>query len=326
MKILIYHPVRLPVSRYGGTERVLLWLARTLAKSGHRVSVFAAPGSSLPDPLECITEPQELKRKLHEFDLVHSFTKLPSVWEGATRGRILFTIHGNGQAGERFHRNTVFLSRNHAERHGSSVYVYNGIDPDELEFQDSPRPERYLFLSKTSLRTKNLRGAMDLASRHGQDLWIAGGERPFSARIRVALKRLAGADWKWLGSVDQKQKAGFLIDGKALIFPLLWNEPFGLVMVEALASGTPVLANPYGAVPEVLAFAPECVLHDEAEWKNAMTGGLALPPARRCRDWVLSEFHQEVMARNYLKLYEKVASGQRLSETEPVTRVLAGEI
>jgi glycosyltransferase involved in cell wall biosynthesis len=326
LRILIYHPVRLPVSHYGGTERVLLWLAKTLAKFGHRVAVFAAPGSSLPDPIECIVDPNELAQRINNFDLIHSFTKLPPEWEEKTEGRLVFTIHGNGQAGERFHRNTVFLSRNHAKRHGASVFVYNGIDPDELIFRDSPRADRFLFLSKTSLRTKNLKGAMALAERYHQNLWIAGGERPFSARVKTAWKQATGADWRWVGSIDQKQKAGFLVEGKALVFPLLWNEPFGLVMVEALASGTPVLANPHGSVPEVLAFAPECVLHSEEEWKNALTGGLELPSPKRCREWALSAFHQEVMTRKYLELYERVASGEPLSDTEPVTRVLAEEI
>jgi len=326
LKILIYHPVRLPVSHYGGTERALMWLAESLVKAGHHVAIHAAPGSTLPDPMECIVDEGQLKKRIHEFDLVHSFSKLPSEWEERTQGRILFTIQGNGQAGERFHPNTVFVSRNHAERHGSSVFVYNGLNPDELRYSDSKRPDRFLFLSKTSLKTKNLRGAMELASRFRQNLWIAGGERPVSARVRVALKRLAGADWKWFGSVDQKQKADFLIEGKAMVFPLLWNEPFGIVMPEALASGTPVLANPHGSVPEVLAFAPECVLHSDEEWKNALTGGIKLPSPGRCRDWALSEFHQDVMTRNYLALYEKVASGQRLSGVEPVTRVLAEEI
>ncbi len=326
LNILIFHPVKLPVTHYGGTERALMWLAESLIKFGHKVSVFAAPGSFLPDPIRCLTDEESLKKIIHEFDLIHSFTKVSSEFEDLARGRILFTIHGNGQRGERFHRNTVFVSRNHAERHGARAFVYNGLNPDELGFSDRPRQNRFLFLSKTSLRTKNLQGAIKLAAKYGQNLWIAGGDRPYSTRARVVLKKLLGSDWKWFGSVDQKQKAEFLIQGKAMVFPLLWNEPFGLVMVESLASGTPVIANPYGSVPEVLAFAPECVLHSDQEWQAAMTGEIPLPSAKRCRDWALSEFHQDRMTENYLKLYEEVAAGRFLNETEPVTRILAEEI
>jgi glycosyltransferase involved in cell wall biosynthesis len=326
MKILIYHPVLLPVTHYGGTERVLMWLAKSLVKSGHEVAVFAAPGSVLPDPLECITDPEALRKRIGEFDVVHSFTKLPDEWNSLTRGRLMFTIHGNGKPGERFHRNTVFLSRNHAERHGAMAYVYNGIDPDELRFDASVRPDRLLFLSKTSLKTKNLRGAMALARRHHRNLWIAGGERPLGLRLETAWMRLLGRDWKWVGSVGQSEKADFLIQGRALIFPLRWNEPFGLVVVEALASGTPVLASPYGALPELLEFAPECILRSDSDWENALTGRISLPDAHRCREWVLSKFHQDQMAREYGKLYEKVLRGEFLNPTEPETRISAEEI
>jgi glycosyltransferase involved in cell wall biosynthesis len=303
-----------------------MWLAESLVKFGHQVTIFAAPGSSLPEPIRCLTDEEALKKIIHEFDLIHSFTKVSAEWEERAQGRILFTIQGNGQRGERFHRNTVFVSRNHAERHGAQAFVYNGLNPDELSFNESQRENRFLFLSKTSLRTKNLLGAMDLAAKYGQNLWIAGGDRPYSARARVAVKRLLGSDWKWLGSVDQKQKAEFLIQGKAMVFPLLWNEPFGIVMPEALASGTPVFANPYGSVPEVLAFAPECVLNSSQEWKAAMTGEISLPSAKRCREWALSEFHQDRMTENYLKIYEEVAAGRFLNPSEPVTRILAEEI
>jgi glycosyltransferase involved in cell wall biosynthesis len=326
LNLLIYHPVKLPVTHYGGTERVLAWLAEALSKKGHKVTVFAARGSTLPEPLHVITDPEHLLNRIREFDVVHSFTKLPDHWDSVTGGRLMFTIHGNGQLGERFHKNTVFLSRNHALRHGAQAFVYNGLNPDELDFSDSNRPDRFLFLSKTSLKTKNLRGAMFLAGKYGQNLWIAGGERPIRSRLSVFGKRLLGKDWRWIGSVDQKQKAEFLRNGKALMFPLLWNEPFGLVVVESLMSGTPVLANPHGAMPEILSFAPACLMNSEADWGRALTGDLELPSPRACRDWAVSMFHMDKMAENYLYLYERVVMGESLNPVEPETRVLAGDL
>ncbi len=326
MNVLIYHPVKLPVSHYGGTERALMWLAESLVESGHKVTLFAAPGSNPPDSMDCIVDESEVRKRIKEFDIVHSFSKLPGEWDELTRGKLLFTIQGNGQAGERFHRNTVFVSRNHAERHGATAYVYNGLNPDELKFSDAPRANRYLFLSKTSLKTKNLSGAMRLARKFNQNLWIAGGDRPLSSRIFTGLKGLSGADWKWIGSVDQNSKADFLLQGRAMMFPLLWNEPFGIVMTESLVSGTPVLAHPYGSVPEVLAFAPECLMRSEEDWRKALTGGIPLPSAKKCRDWVFSMFHRDQMRAGYLKLYEQVISGKSLNPTDPVTRVLAGEV
>jgi glycosyltransferase involved in cell wall biosynthesis len=326
VKILIYHPVQLPVSHYGGTERVVMWLARNLARLGHEVTLFAAPGSSLPEPLRCLTDSEALKSKLNEFDIVHSFTKLPPEWDERTRGRLLFTIQGNGQRGERFHPNTVFVSRNHAERHGAKAFVYNGLDPDELLYDAGRRPDRYLFLSKTSLKTKNLRGAARICAQNGRNLWIAGGERPFGLRMETLLRRMIGQDWKWVGSVDQRQKADFLIQGKAMIFPLLWNEPFGLVVTESLVSGTPVLAHPHGSLPELMEFAPECLLRTDEDWARALSGDFQLPSPELCRDWALSRFDHNRMTTDYLKLYEQVISGKKLNEAEPATRTLAEEI
>ena len=326
MKILIYHPVLLPVVRYGGTERALLWLAKTLHRMGHRVAVFAAPGSSMPEGIDCITDPAALLKRAPEFDVIHGFTKFDPKIEEAANGKVLFTIQGNGQKGEKFHRNTIFVSRNHAERHGATEYVYNGLDPDELSFKEGPRPDRFLFLSKTSWRVKNLKGAVRYARKFKQNLWIAGGDSPLGLKAYAGAKGFLGADWKWVGSVDQQEKASFLVEGKAMLFPLLWNEPFGIVMTEALVSGTPVLAHPFGSVPEILEFAPQCLLRSDEEWKAAMTGEIRLPSARECRDWVLSKFDQVNMTKKYIEYYERVAAGKFLNAQEPVTRITAEEI
>lgn len=326
MRVLLFHPVKLPVVQYGGTERVVMWLAQTLKKLGHQVTVFAAPGSSMPEGIGCETDPAKLKELSREFDVIHGFSKIDSRIEEDFSGRVLVTIQGNGVMGERFHPNTVFVSRNHAERHGASEFVYNGLDPDELKFSSRVRPDRFLFLSKTSWKVKNLRGAVQTTSRNGKNLWIAGGSGPIGLRAITALKVLMGKDWKWVGSVDQKQKADFLLEGKAMLFPLLWNEPFGIVMTEALVSGTPVFAHPYGSVPEVLEFAPQCLMKTTADWDRAVSGEIKMPSAQECRDWVLSRFDQVTMTKKYLSLYERVASGQRLHAHEPETRVTAEQI
>lgn len=316
----------MPVLQYGGTERVVLWLAKSLRKLGHSVTVFAAPGSSMPEGIECMTDPELLLKNAGQFDILHGFSRFEAKIEDAAKGKVLMTVQGNGQKGERFHPNTVFVSRNHAERHGAKIFVYNGLDPDELSFQAQQRPDRYLFLSKTSWRVKNLKGAMILASHHGQNLWIAGGAGPFGMKFKTYAKKLTGKDWRWVGSVNQEQKAEFLTAGKAMIFPLLWNEPFGLVVTESLVSGTPVFAHPYGSIPELLEFAPQCLMRSPADWQAALSGQIRMPSATDCRAWVLAHFDQITMAKNYLKLYEQVASGKKLNEQELVTLVTAEEI
>lgn len=326
MKILIFHPVVLPVLHYGGTERVVMWLVQTLHKMGHKTAVFAAPGSRMPDGIECITDRMELLRRAPEFDVLHGFSKPDEEIFTAFQGRVLVTIEGNGQVGERFHPNTVFVSRNHAQRHGATEFVYNGLDISELKMSAQPRPDRFLFLSKTSWKVKNLKGAVQLLNHYKQNFWIAGGDRPYWVRLYVFLKKLFGADWKWVGSVDQKAKALFLVSGKAMVFPILWNEPFGIVITESLACGTPVLAHPHGSVSELLEFAPQCLMRNEQDWREALTGARKFPTPEECRAWVEKHFTQEKMAENYLKLYEKVSAGKPLHDYEPQTRVAAEDI
>lgn len=329
MKVLIYHPVILPVSHYGGTERVVMWLAQSLIKFGHKVTIFAAPGSNLQAPLECITEESELLTRAPEFSIVHGFTKMSQTLENAFNGKMITTIQGNGQKGERFHINTVFVSRNHAERHGASAFVYNGLDPSELKFLETSgleRPNRFLFLSKTSWKVKNLSGAYDLCAKYHQNLWVAGGEGPLWLKAKTQLRHFLGQDWKWVGSVNQAQKADFLVQGKAMLFPILWHEPFGIVMTESLVSGTPFFGPEYGSVPEILEFAPQCLMRTEKDWENALTNQIKMPKAKECRQWVLEKFDQITMAKKYLELYERVISGEKLNSTEPQTNVGALEI
>ena len=326
MKIVVFHPVTLPVLHYGGTERVVMWLVQSLHKMGHKTAVFAAPGSKMPEGIDCITDRAELLRRAPEFDVLHGFSKPDDEIIAAFGGRFLVTIEGNGQLGEKFHPNTVFVSRNHARRHGASVYVYNGLDIGELKISTLERPNRFLFLSKTSWRVKNLKGAVRLLSQYGQNFWIAGGDRPYWVRAYVWLKRLFGADWRWVGSVNQKMKAEFLVSGKAMVFPILWNEPFGIVITESLSCGTPVLAHPHGSVEELLEFSPQCLMRNEQDWKEALTGIRKLPTPQECRAWVEAHFTQEKMAENYLKLYEKVNAGKLLHDHEPKTLVDAENI
>jgi glycosyltransferase involved in cell wall biosynthesis len=326
MKIVVFHPVVLPVRHYGGTERVVMWLVEALSKMGHQIAVFAAPGSSMPEGVECITDRKELIRRAPEFDLIHAFTKADDELIRVFKEKYLVTIGGNGQLGERFHPNTVFVSQNHARRHGASAFVYNGIEINDFKLGPTIRSEHFLFLSKTSWSVKNLGGAIRMVLKYGKNLWVAGGEDPFWWKFCVRFLQFFGRNWKWIGAVDQKAKADFLENGKAMVFPILWNEPFGLVIVESLACGTPVLANPFGSVPELLAFAPQCLMKSEEDWKKAIKGGVELPSAEECRSWVNTHFTKEKMVEKYLQYYEMVKSGKTLNAQEPQTLVTARDI
>lgn len=325
MKIVLFHPSRLPPPDYGGTERVTLWLAEGLRERGHSVWIAADPGSVLPEGIGLIEIPPENRsatslqgRMPAGIDCVH-FMAAPRVDEiGFLDCAWMSTIHGNGQPGEVFPKNTVFLSADHAARHGRKSFVHNGLNPREFTFNPVPRQSTNgaLFLSRTHWKVKNLRGAMRLCRRAGLGLHIAGGHRPFSLRLLAAL-------WgqKWWGPVSGERKARLFSAAQALVFPILWPEPFGLVIIEALISGTPVLASRLGSLPEILT--PDCgrllpmpdTVEAEAEWIDALarlrTGALKFDP-EACRARALSHFTHLKMAENYEGLYRKVIAGETL--------------
>lgn len=313
MKILLFHPVPLPPKDYGGVERVVLWLATALRDRGHEVWIAAREGSVLPEGVHCLEIPENdqsalslVKRLPPGIEVVH-FHAPPE--QGAMESlpcASILTVHGNGKAGEVFPKNTVFLSKDHARRHGRQAYVYNGIDPSEFKFgSDVRRKKKPLFLSKTTLKTKNLPYAMRIARRSGLGLTIAGGRRPILARMKSLV---FGFDW--VGPVAGSVKSKLLEEASCLIFPIQWDEPFGLVVVEAMISGTPVFAPPRGAMSELITEKTGKLigLDDEEEWIRAIRSANRYDPTE-CRNLVLNHFTHWHMAENYLSMYRKAIQG-----------------
>lgn len=304
MRIAHFVQCRYPLSGYGGTERATYWLAKAQAEAGHDVSIICEAGSSLPFA-RCV--PFE-----------HGFTDLtPYVPEntdivhirGTPQFRLdvpfLVTIDGNGQPGETYHPNSVFVSENHARRHGWSEFVHNGLDLADYEISQGPREESLLFLAKASWSVKNLEGAIRVARHSGRRLHVAGGRAPF---------------WKLgvtsHGTVNDTEKKKLLAESRALIFPVLWDEPFGIAVIEALASGLPVLATRRGSLPELVD--NSCgFLSDSFEELCVASRALNGFEPEACRARVEKLFDHRRMATKYEHYYKKVLSEGRLRDGRP---------
>ncbi len=323
MKILIFHPSLIPPKDYGGVERVVFWLAKGLVERGHEVWVGAYIGSQLPKGVKILefspgaSSVKDLQKKIPRgLELVH-FMAPPGDEKVDFPCPTVLTVHGNGQRGEIFPKNSIFLSQNHAQRHGSKVYVYNGVDPAEFEFNPNLKTKSYLFLSKTSWSVKNLKGCIELCLKAKAQLKIAGGNRPYFYRV----KSLIRPGLSWIGKVSGPKKARLLAEAKALLFPVLWDEPFGLVVVEALLSGTPVLASPSGSLPELV---PPDVgflldpVSQKQEWVKWLSQKNWPFSPERCRKWALEKFHYQVMAEKYEKIYQRVQGGDVLNKECPL--------
>jgi len=271
-------------------------LVRALAALGHRITLLAQPGTKVAEAAKIVeVAPRLLKDSnvdLKKFlpdnaDILHAHLPLKQGPKGLP---FVQTLHGNWKPNTPLPPNTIFLSRDHAARHGSTAFVYNGLDPAEYIYRR--RKEQWdLFLGKLH-SDRGYHWAVDAAKRTGRPLIIAGGWRPsFTGGI------------KYVGEVGGKRKAVLLARARCLWMPAQWDEPFGLPTIESLFSGTPVLGTKRGALPEILTpdVGATCATLEEMI-KAAQTIGTRTPEA--CRARAERHFTHVKMAESYVRMYE----------------------
>lgn len=306
MHICLVINAKIPVHKYGGTERIVQWLATEFVKANHQVTLIGLPGCDLPG-VTCIaaTNAQEAQQAIPDsVDIVHFHAWEP---QHTFRKPWIYTLHGNSTTPETLPKNTVCISANHAKRHGREVFVYNGIDPNEFVFQENKK-DHLLFFSKVRRRVKGARRALKLAKQQKQSLVVAGGYRLDLLKVGGLIDSLRPGV-HFVGEIGGPDKAACFADAKALLFPIDWEEPFGLVMIEALMSGTPVIATPRGSVPELINDKVGALFDRDEDFAAALAHATACKPLD-CREWALANFSSQVCAENYFKLYQRVVNGE----------------
>jgi glycosyltransferase involved in cell wall biosynthesis len=304
MHIAHVSPWKLPVSLYGGSERVVYWQARAQAALGHRVTLLAPPGSRC-EGVEVIevppgAEPGGFLPAAVEVANLHGLGRI------AARAPFVVTAQGNSPDELSSSPRTVYVSRNHAERAGSRVFVYNGVDPEEFVYRER-KDDYLLFLSKVSRKVKGIDTALRLARRLGFRLVVAGGSR-WSLRKTGGLLDSFRARVEFVGEVGGRRKAELIAGARALLFPIRWNEPFGIVVAEAMISGTPVITTPRGSMPELVT-AEVGFLCDDEEQMAAAIGRLGEISPADCRRRALEHFTSTVSAHKYLHYYSRLRDG-----------------
>lgn len=293
--IVLYCPALLPVRDYGGTERVVVWLARGLAELGCQVSLLALPGSRVPEATCIEVDPREAFRKggarLQRLlprgaTLLHAHAPLGHPPEGLP---FVWTFHGTGRPGRSFPASTIALSADHAVRHGIARWVHNGLDPAEYSFATS-KGGADLFLGRLHT-VKGWQWAVRGARLANRPITIAGGWRP-------SLRRST----RFVGRVSGERKAQLLAEARCLWAPAQWDEPFGLTTIEAMVSGTPVLGTRRGALPEVITPDSGAMADTLDELVQARPQLDRLDP-EAVRHNVLSRFTHQLMAERYLEIY-----------------------
>lgn len=353
MKIAQVAPLyeSVPPKLYGGTERVVSYLTEALVKMGHEVTLYASADSStsarlrpvceralrldsrLLDPwadhvlmAECVC--QESGR----YDLIHSHLD-PVIYPLLRRARTphVTTMHGrldfpNFQNLFHEYRELPLVSISNRQREplpwaNWQGTVYHGLPEDLYRFHE--RPGQYLaFIGRISPE-KRVEDAILIAERAGVPLKIAAKigkqeEEYFAARVRPLLQR---RDVEFVGEIGEAEKNEFLGQALALVFPIDWPEPFGLVMIESLACGTPVIARGRGSVPEVIEPGSTGFIFEKVDEAVAAIAQLPRLSRQRCRQVFEQRFTAQRMAEDYVMLYEQLAER---SFAQPARRTKLG--
>jgi glycosyltransferase involved in cell wall biosynthesis len=314
MHITFYKPGRIPIPPpgYGGAQRFIYWLGKALIELGHQVTLIANAQSRIPGAELRVVDGNEsdpwagLRLVPDMTDIVQLFDTPPV----AVSKPFLVRIGGNGRPGERFHPNTVFLSRNHAAHHGSRHFVHNGLDPADYSFSEK-REDYAVFLAKARWPVKNFSGAVQVARRAGLELRVIGS-RNWPLNLQRLLPPLRGV--RYCGTFGGQRKRDLIARARCLIFPVRWHEPFGIALIEALVSGGYVAGTPYGSLPEIIT--PETgILSAHAEELAAAVKNPQRFDPQACRDRVLrGGFTIRDSARGYLKCYERILAHGVLGE------------
>jgi glycosyltransferase involved in cell wall biosynthesis len=307
MKIVFHHPHPLPVIGYGGIERILFWHMRELVRLGHQVVLLGHPESQVKKyGIELISLlPDEDWQKLIPSDahIIHLSVN------HTVPGNIptINTVHGNGKRGEILSKNSVFVSKKHAEIHNSSQYIHNAIDLNEYPFVPSLKNwNNFLFLAKASWRVKNLADAVSACRKSKKHLHIIGGRWWGISRF-IHSRGIIGGD----------DKLNTIRKCDALIFPVRWHEPFGIAIIEAMSQGLPVIGSPYGSLPEIITDEVGFIVHNQKELRDILDN-----PPRKFNPMTIRKYVEENFGINkhtnlYLALYQKVIDGNNLNMVHP---------
>ena len=324
----------IPPRLYGGTERVVSYLSDTLTKMGHEVTLFASADSntlanlrpvcdrSLRLDAECI-EPlahyvlmlERVFKDSKRFDIIHfhiDYLHFPLARRYL--GQTLTTLHGRLDIPDLLPLYKEFseiplVSVSDAQRKPLSWAnwigtVYHGLPLHQFPFQ--PKTGSYLaFLGRISPE-KKVDTAIAVAKRVGLPLKIAAKVDRVDREYYQSIIRPLLDDplIEYVGEIGERDKGAFLGNALALLFPIEWPEPFGLVMIEAMACGTPVIARRCGSVPEVVSHGTTGFICDtEAEMADAVERCASLNRAT-IRGEYEERFSASRMAKNYLNIYD----------------------
>jgi len=335
---------RVPPRAYGGTERVVFELVRELDRRGHEVTTFASGDSEVPGN-HIVTVPEALRpagytgdaapyfyltmlsvlERADEFDLIHSHLEWASVLlQHMISTPVISTFHGRLDlpwAADTFAASTgglVAISQNQASSHPNVEWagiVHNGLTLDNAPF-DRRRGDGLCFVGRVAPE-KGIIEAIEIAKLSGRPLRIAAKvgplppERTYYEDVFKPALEAAGSQVEYLGELEQAERDQLFAESYAALMPGSWPEPFGLVAIEALACGTPVVTRRVGALPEIIREGVDGYFGDDiAEMAFKMDLVADLDRAAISRS-VRDRFSASRMTDAYEEIYRKALEGSR---------------
>lgn len=310
MKVAIVLHGEFPVTGYGGTQRVVWALAKALFQLKHHVIVMADRVGECPfAETVLINRSRAFSKQIpDDVDIVH-LNGMHAGMEQISKPYVI-TIHGNRDISETT-PNMIFVSRDHARRHGSESYVYNGLDWDMFPDVDLSKERRWFhFLGNAAWRVKNVRGAIDVITHtRSERLHVLGGSR---LNFRMGFRFTLSPRVHFHGMVNDAEKQQVMSRSKGLVFPVTWHEPFGLAIIESLYFGCPVYGTPYGSLPELITSDVGVLSNSRQQLSDAIMYGDSFSQVR-CHEYARDLFSSHAMAKAYLEKYHKVMNGEALS-------------
>ena len=333
--------ISVPPKGYGGTELVVAELARALTARGIEVVVYATGDSELPgievrsyfpaaqwppdrqvERVHATWSIRDASRDPRGFDVVHVHSPCAVEMARLSPYPVIGTLHHDvdGELTDLYsrapHVKLVAISRSQARREPARVFavVHHGLDPARY----TPMPDQgyLLFLGRYD-RVKGVTEAIEVAVRANLPLVMAGAPHEqdyYDSEVRPLIEKHGVLD---VGPVGGPRKAALIARARALLFPIEWEEPFGLVMIEAMLSGVPVLGTSRGAVPEVVEDGVTGVVCDDAtEMVAAARVADKLFSRERIRERAARRWSAARMAEDYLQLYRAAHVEQFVAEEE----------
>jgi glycosyltransferase involved in cell wall biosynthesis len=341
MRVAVVAPVwfAVPPTGYGGIELVVSLLADGLVDAGHDVTLFASGGSrtkaALVSPMSPAPDPHELGNpwydayhalsaylQVSDYDIVHDHSGIAGPTCGALmrdHPPVVHTLHGPWTDQNRplysllaKHIHLVAVSGAQRAANLDVPYagtVYNGIDVSDYKYQ-AEKEHALVYIGRAN-PDKGPKEAITIARRAGLPLrmLLKRGEPPERAYFEHEVEPMLGSDVELYENVTHEEKIELLGRACAMVFPIRWPEPFGLVMVEAMACGTPVITTNWGAAPELVEDGVTGFRRDGEDDLVEMIGQVGSLDPAACRRRVEELFSGEAMVRGYEAVYREVVPG-----------------